>query len=198
MLKVGITGGIGSGKTLVASLFKTLGIPVYDADAAAKQLMSTSKPLQQQIVEAFGEEAFQNGQLNRAFLAARVFSNEAQLKKINSIVHPATISHSQVWFAQQHGPYAIKEASILFETGSDQYLDYVIGVAAAEPLRIQRTMERSHLTAQQVKERMGRQMNEEEKMRRCHFVIDNNEKRSLIAQVMEVHRQLLELSRSGQ
>ncbi|ANH81155.1 dephospho-CoA kinase [Niabella ginsenosidivorans] len=191
MLKVGITGGIGSGKTLAASLFKTLGIPVYDADAAAKRLMSTSKSLQQQLIAAFGEEAFKNGQLDRAFLAARVFGDDEQLKKINSIVHPAAIQDSQDWFKQQHAPYAIKEASILFETGSDQYLDYIIGVTAPEQLRIQRTIERSHLTEQQVRERMDKQMDETEKMRRCHFVINNNGHLSLIEQVVKIHEALL-------
>lgn len=193
MLKVGITGGIGSGKTLVASIFHTLGIPVYDADAAAKRLMNTSAEIREQIIRWFGKDTYKDQQLDRALLASTVFGDPEKLKQLNRIVHPVTIRDSQDWFAMQTAPYAIKEAAIFFESGSDRYVDYMIGVAAPEALRIRRTMERSHITEEQVRERMKQQMGEDEKMRRCHFVIDNSETASLIAQVMEIHQQLLAL-----
>ncbi|AHF14419.1 dephospho-CoA kinase [Niabella soli] len=192
MLKVGITGGIGSGKTLVASLFKTLGIPVYDADAAAKQLMNTDTAIHNQIIKMFGEAAYVSGELDRAYIAAQIFGDDTRRQLLNSIVHPATIRHSEAWFQKQKAPYSIKEAAILFESGSDQFVDYVIGVTAAETLRIRRTMERSHLSEAQVRERMSKQMDEGEKMALCDFVIDNNGGVSLIEQVLNVHTALLE------
>ncbi|SDD63187.1 dephospho-CoA kinase [Niabella drilacis] len=190
MLKVGITGGIGSGKTLVASIFHTLGIPVYDADAAAKRLMNTSTEIREQLTGLFGADTYKTGQLDRPLLASKVFGNPEQLGRLNAIVHPVTIRDSQEWFARQTGPYAIKEAAIFFESGSDQYMDYMIGVTAPEALRIRRTMDRSHITEAQVRERMQQQMDDAEKMRRCHFVIDNGETVSLIGQVMAIHEQL--------
>ncbi|MGJ7033743.1 dephospho-CoA kinase [Niabella hirudinis] len=193
MLKVGITGGIGSGKTLVASIFHTLGIPVYDADAAAKKLMNTSAEIREQLTGLFGPDTYKDGRLNRPLLASKVFGNPEQLQRLNAIVHPATIRDSQEWFAQQAGPYAIKEAAIFFESGSDKYMDYMIGVTAPEALRIRRTMDRSRITEAQVRERMQQQMDETEKMRRCHFVIDNSETVSVIAQVMNVHGKMLEV-----
>ena len=193
MLKVGITGGIGSGKTLVASIFHTLGIPVYDADAAAKRLMNTSTEIRERVTKLFGADVYKDGQLDRARLAAQVFGNPEQLGLLNQIVHPLTIRDSQEWFARQTGPYAIKEAAIFFESGSDRYVDYMIGVTAPEALRIRRTVERSHITEARVRERMQQQMDEAEKMRRCHFVIDNGETVSLIAQVMEIHERLKEM-----
>ncbi|WP_018628105.1 dephospho-CoA kinase [Niabella aurantiaca] len=195
MLKVGITGGIGSGKTLVASIFHTLGIPVYDADSAARQLMNSSPEIREQVTRLFGADTYKNGQLDRQLLGTRVFGDPQKLKQLNEVVHPVTIRNSQEWFTRQTTPYAIKEAAIFFESGSDQYVDYMIGVTASEALRIRRTMERSHLTETQVRERMRQQMDEAEKMRRCHFVIDNNETISLIAQVMNIHKKLLTLGR---
>ncbi|MBO9618143.1 MAG: dephospho-CoA kinase [Niabella sp.] len=192
MLKVGITGGIGSGKTLVASLFKTLGIPVYDADAAARQLMNADPGIRDQIIESFGEAAYVSGQLDRSYIAAQIFGNDTKRQLLNSIVHPATIRDSANWFQKQQTPYAIKEAAILFESGSDKFVDYVIGVTAAEALRIQRTMERSHLSEVQVRARMSKQMNEAEKMALCDFVIDNNGTISLVEQALTVHALLLE------
>ncbi|WP_300599905.1 dephospho-CoA kinase [Niabella sp.] len=195
MLKVGITGGIGSGKTLVASIFHTLGIPVYDADAAAKRLMNTSAEIREQIMRLFGEDTYKAQQLDRALLASRVFGDPEKLKQLNQIVHPVTIRDSQDWFANQTAPYAIKEAAIFFESGSDRYVDYMIGVTAPEALRIRRTMERSSITEAQVRERMQQQMDDAEKMRRCHFVIDNGETISLIMQAMDIHHKLLALDK---
>ncbi|MCF3108036.1 dephospho-CoA kinase [Niabella sp. CC-SYL272] len=194
MLKVGITGGIGSGKTLVAAIFHTLGIPVYDADAAAKRLMNASVEIRSQLIRLFGEDTYKNQQLDRGLLASKVFGDPEKLKQLNAIVHPVTIRDSQEWFAKQSAPYAIKEAAIFFETGSDRYVDYMIGVTAPEALRIHRAMERSRITEEQVRERMKQQLDEAEKMRRCHFVIDNGGTVSLIEQVVNLHKKLLTLA----
>lgn len=191
MLKVGITGGIGSGKSTVAKIFEVLGIPVYYADTATRQLMNEDKEVKANIIRHFGEESYKDNQLNRSYIASIVFGNEEKLKLLNSLTHPATIRHSSKWMEQQAStnsvPYAIKEAALLFESGSADYLDYVIGVYAPAPLRIKRTMERDHITQEQVLQRMSRQMDEETKMKRCDFVIINDETELVIPQVIALH-----------
>ena len=195
-LRVGITGGMGSGKTTVAAVFATLGIPVYSADDAAKRLMNEDETLKAQLKEKFGENTYTNGLLNRAHLAAKVFTNKDKLALLNSIVHPATIADGEQWMRQQTAPYAIKEAAILFESGSQRYLDYVIGVSAPVTLRIYRSMKRDHLSKEEVNDRLNRQMDEAIKMKLCDAVIVNDEQHALIPQVMKVHEQLLTLARA--
>ena len=188
MLKVGLTGGIGSGKSTVAKIFEVLGIPVYYADDAAKQLMNEDEELRAAIIKHFGKESYTYNQLNRTYIASQVFSDEEKLKLLNSLTHPATISHSQKWMKRQTGPYAVKEAALIFESHSDDHLDYVIGVYAPASVRIRRTMERDRITENEVLKRMARQMDEEEKMQRCDFVIINDEEQLIIPQVLELHR----------
>lgn len=194
MLKIGLTGGIGSGKSTIAKIFSTLGIPVYDADIAAKELMRSDPKIRAQLIARFGEEVYQQGALNRAYLAAIVFNDEAALKDLNDITHPATIQDAENWFQRQQAPYAIKEAALIFESGSEQFLDYVIGVWAPEQVRIQRVLARGGLTEAQIKSRMARQMNEEAKMKRSHFIIDNGGTTPVIPQVMALHEKLLQLA----
>jgi len=186
---------MGSGKTTVAAIFATLGIPVYQADDAAKRLMNEDETLKALLKEKFGEETYTNGLLNRAHLAAEVFSNEDKLALLNSIVHPATISDGEKWMQQQTSPYAIKEAAIIFESGSQRYLDYVIGVDAPVTLRIYRSMKRDHLSKEEVNARLDRQMDDSIKMKLCDFVITNNEQQAVLPQVMALHEKLLTLSR---
>lgn len=193
MLKVGLTGGIGSGKSTVAAIFEVIGIPVYYADAAAKRLMNNNPTLKQQIIELFGDEAYKNGQLDRTLIASRVFGDTSKLEQLNNLVHPITINDAEKWMGEQKGHYAIKEAAIIFESGSNRSLDKVIGVFAPEAIRIQRVMERDNVTADTVKKRMSNQMNEEAKMQRCDYVIYNDETRFLIPQVIAIHRQLLDI-----
>lgn len=188
MLRIGLTGGIGSGKTTVARIFETLGIPVYYADDAAKKLMATNKELREAIINIFGKESYKGTEPNRSFLASIVFSDEDQLKKLNSLIHPATINDAASWMDQQNAPYAIKEAAIIFETGSDKFLDKVIGVYAPEPLRIERVMKRDGLSESQIRQRMSQQMDEDQKMEKCNFVIKNDEVHSLIKQVLEIDK----------
>lgn len=198
MLKVGITGGIGSGKSTVAGVFETLGIPVYHADTAAKKLMQEDAALQAAIVEAFGEAVYENGVLQRAKLASMVFNNKEKLALLNSIVHPATIADAERWMQAQKAPYVLKEAALLFESGSAEGLDYVIGVWAPEALRIKRVMARDKVSRNEVLQRMAHQIQENIKMRLCDFVIRNTEQELVVPQVLEIHRQLLALSKSSQ
>jgi len=194
-LRVGLTGGMGSGKTTVAAVFAALGIPVYSADDAAKRLMNEDESLKAQLIEKFGENTYTNGLLDRAHLAAEVFTDKDKLTLLNSIVHPATIADGEKWMQQQTTPYAIKEAAIIFESGSQRYLDYIIGVDAPVTLRIYRSMKRDHLSKEEVNARLNRQMDDAIKMKLCDFVITNNGQQAVLPQVMALHEQLLTLAR---
>ncbi len=191
MIRVGLTGGIGSGKSTVARVFEVLGIPVYYADEATRQLMNTDEALKKEIISNFGEESYSNGQLNRPFIASIVFSNKEKLDLLNAITHPATIRHANEWMQQQIAPYVIKEAALIFESGSAENLDYVIGVSAPKPLRIRRVMERDGISSEEVQKRMSRQLSEDMKMKLCDFVLVNNELELLTPQVLALHEQLL-------
>ena len=191
MIRVGITGGIGSGKSTIAKVFEVLGIPVYYADDAAKKLMNEDAALKEKLIAVFGKEIYQHGIMNRPHLSGLVFNNPKQLAQLNSIVHPATIIHAERWMQQQHSAYAIKEAAILFESGANKYLDKVIGVYAPAPLRISRVMQRDNSTEEAVTERMSRQMEEDKKMNLCNYVITNDENELVIPQVLKIHELLM-------
>lgn len=191
MLKIGLTGGIGSGKSTVAKVFETLGIPVYYADDAAKRVMNEHALLREKIIQHFGEESYADKQLNRNYIASQVFNNKEKLDLLNSIVHPVTIADAEAWMQAQKTPYAIKEAAIIFEAGAHRQLDYIIGVSAPVDLRLKRVMERDGITQEKVQERMDKQMDEEEKMKLCDFIIFNDEKQLLIPQVIELHENLV-------
>lgn len=191
MLKVGVTGGIGSGKTRVCQVFETLGIPVLYADALAKTLMETDPELREGIIRLFGAEAYRNQKLNNKFLAGIVFSDAEKLAQLNALTHPAVIRYSENWLQQQDSPYAVKEAALFFESGSNRDMDFMIGVAAPLALRIERTMHRDGISRQAVQERMSRQMNQEDKMRLCDAVIQNDDRHSIIEQVLTLHQSLL-------
>jgi dephospho-CoA kinase len=191
MLKVGLTGGIGAGKSVVANVFRLLNTPVYDADAAAKRLMIQDEILQRNIIHHFGKEAYIEGKLNRSYLAARVFSDKEKLELLNSLVHPITIRDASEWFSKQENPYVIKEAALLFESGTAEGLDYVIGVTAPEALRIQRVMHRDQLSREEVKKRMQHQLEDSLKMKLCDYIIHNDEMQLVIPQVLKIHEELL-------
>lgn len=192
MLRIGLTGGIGSGKSTVAKIFEVLGIPVYYADDAARQLMNENEHLKKQIIQHFGGEAYTNGQLNRSFIASMVFNDKEKLALLNSLTHPAVIHHSEEWMQAQTALYAIREAALIFESGIHKRLDYVIGISSPEELRIERTMKRDHISRDEVLKRMKSQMDENEKIKRCDFVIYNNEEQFVMPQVLELHRKLSE------
>lgn len=187
MLKIGLTGGIGSGKSTVARIFEVLGIPVYYADNAAKKLMIENGELKTSIINAFGKEAYIGGNLNREYIAAAVFNDTEKLQLLNALVHPATIQDASEWFQKQTAPYVIKEAALIFESGANKELDYVIGVKSPFDLRVQRAMYRDHILADEVKARINKQMDEESKLRLCDYVIINDEEQMLIPQVLAMH-----------
>jgi dephospho-CoA kinase len=191
MLKIGLTGGIGSGKTTVANIFEVLGIPVYYADEEAKKLMNENKALRRAIIRLFGDTAYKEGELDRSFLGELVFSDPEKLSQLNKIVHPATLEDAAQWMVRQQAPYAIKEAALIFEANLQSYFDYVIGVTAPESLRISRVIQRDHTSMEKVLKRIRQQMNEEEKIALCDFVIKNDEKEGLLPQVLKVHETLL-------
>ncbi|MCB0521637.1 MAG: dephospho-CoA kinase [Saprospiraceae bacterium] len=192
-LKIGITGGIGSGKTTVSKIFEILGIPVYYADNRAKSIMEQEGEVKNRINRLFGKEAyFQNGGLNRKYIAGVVFQDKTKLEKLNAIVHPAVIKDGEAWFAEQHGtPYCLKEAALLIESGSYKTLDALIVVTAPQPLRIERVMKRDGLKKTDVIARLKSQGPEEEKLRLADFVIQNDGSQSLIKQVLETHQQIV-------
>ncbi len=194
MLRIGLTGGMGSGKSTVAAIFSAFNVPVYYADAATKKLMNDNIILKKEIENAFGEQSYHDGKLNRAYLSALVFKDGEKLKLLNSIVHPATIQDANDWIKKQNAPYIIKEAALIFESGSNKSLDYVIGIKCPESLRIERTMKRDNIERKEVIARMDKQMDEEKKMELCDFIIANDEKQMLIPQVLELHQKLLQMN----
>jgi dephospho-CoA kinase len=189
MLRVGITGGIGSGKSTVSKIFEVLGIPVYYADDASKRLMNEDEGLKEKLQSIFGNETYVDGQLNRAYLSSIVFNNPDKLAQLNSIVHPATIKDAADWMQRQTTPYAIKEAALIFESGSQEHLDKVIGVYAPAAIRIHRVMQRDNVTREEVLSRMNKQLDETIKMKLCDYVITNDEQELLIPQVIKLHQE---------
>lgn len=194
MLKLGLTGGIGSGKSTVAKIFQTLGIPVFDADAVAKSIMHTNSVVKTAVIEAFGERAYLDGALNRKYIADIVFKDPFQLEILNSIVHPATMQAAEDWFKQQDAPYVIKEAALLFEAGSAAGLDLIIGVTAPQHVRIHRVMQRDGVGRQEVLTRMGRQIEDSIKMRLCDTLLVNDGVQAILPQVLALHETLLKQS----
>jgi len=187
MLKVGITGGIGSGKSVVCQVFQTLGIPVFNADDAARYLMENDAHLISNISLLFGKDIYKQGKLDRANVSAIVFNDAAKLQQLNALVHPATISYAHNWFSMQQAPYVIKEAAIFFESGSNKDMDVMIGVSAPLSLRTNRAMQRTSLSETEVKARIAKQMDQEEKMKLCDYVIINDEATAIIPRVIELH-----------
>ena len=191
MLKVGLTGGIGSGKTTVAKIFQMLGIPVFDADSNAKQIMNTNKIIKKELIAAFGKSIFNDDELDRKKLAAIVFNDEQKLKLLNSIVHPETIKASEDWVKQQHSKYVIKEAALLFESGSNKELDLVIGVIAPKEIRIERVIARDNTSKKEAELRITKQNDEEITKKLCDYSIINDDEHLVIPQVLELHQILM-------
>ena len=196
-LRIGLTGGIGSGKSTVAGIFKVLGIPVFDADLEARKLMETHPALRQSILDIFGAEAYTEGQLNRKYISSIVFNKPDQLAMLNALVHPVTLAAAEDWAIQQSAPYTVKEAAIFFESGSAAGLTYMIGVFAPEDIRIKRVMERDNVSAGEVIKRMQRQIEEKLKMKLCDYVITNDDRELLIPQVLILHEQFLKESKQN-
>ena len=196
MLKIGLTGGIGSGKTTVASLFEILGIPVFYSDIEAKQLMNRDESIINAIKIQFGEKSYVDNKLDSTYLSEIVFNNPSQLNWLNQLIHPATINASKKWMESQFAAYVIKESALLFESGAENGLDFTIGVHTIDEIRIQRIIKRSGISREDVAKRIAKQMDESEKMSKCDFIIDNNEKELLMPHVLKLHEHFLHLSKS--
>jgi len=187
---IGLTGGIGSGKTKVAAVFETLGIPVYESDSKAKYLMNTNEEIRNKIIDLFGPESYNaDDELNRPWIASRVFSDHEQLEKLNAIVHPAVYKDLLEWTMEPHhnsAPYLIQESAILFEENLTRRLSSIILVVAPEELRISRVIERDNVTREDVLRRMKLQWPDEKKISSSDYVIYNDGERSLITQVRDI------------
>lgn len=195
MLKIGITGGIGSGKTTVCRIFQILGIPVFNADEVAKKSMESNPILVSQIKSRFGEEVyFSTGQLNRKYLSEIVFKDSDALNELNGLVHPISIQAFEVWSSQQTSAYCLREAAILFESGAYRSCDYTILVFSPEALRIERVMKRSQISEDAVRSIMNKQMPEEEKKKLADFLLINDESNAILPQVLKYHRHFTQMN----
>ncbi len=190
MYIVGLTGGIGTGKTTVSEIFKKLGIPVYNSDIEAKKLMHTDKELIKKISNLFGKDIYKDNLLDRKKLAAEVFSNKEKLNRLNAIVHPAVKQDFELWALRQNSLYQIKESAILFESGIYKNVDKIITVTAPLNLRIKRLIKRDNTSQEEIKKRINNQLDEKLKTDNSDFIIDNNTTRLLIPQVLLIHNNL--------
>ena len=190
MLKVGLTGGIGSGKTTIAEVFKQMGVAVYSSDDRAKSIMVNDVALRLEITNTFGTESYSNNQLNRAYIARKVFSNSVELAKLNAIVHPALKKDFVLWCSNQKGLYILKEAAILFESNAHVGLGKVILVSAAKEIKLTRILNRDSSTREEILLRMDKQWSDEKKRVLSDFEIVNDEDESVINQILEIHKSL--------
>jgi len=191
MIKVGITGGIGSGKSTVCKVFRVLGIPVFEADTTARQVMNTDTELRKKLIGLFGSTVYQSDQtIDRKYLAGIVFTNPSLLGQLNEMVHPVVRKAFEEWCLIQHSPYVIHEAAILFESGFYKMMDKTITVATNEAERIERVAKRDRLTVEQVRQRMRNQWSDEEKIKLADFIIGNNDRELIIPQIVEIDKKI--------
>ena len=196
-MNVGVTGGIGSGKSIVCRIFSCLDIPVYDADSRAKWLTNNDSAMRQEIIQLLGTQAYtENGEYNRSFVSSQVFKNAELLKELNSIIHPAVLKDTEAWLAKHdHFPYVVKEAAIMNRAGQKNNLDYVIVVHAPVDLRLSRIRNRDkNRSEQEIRSIIERQISDEERNEIADFVVNNDEHVALIPQVLKLHKLFLEKS----
>ncbi len=198
MMRIGLTGGIGSGKSTVANMFRELSVPVYDSDLRAKVLMNESKPLQKDIIALFGELAYLDNELNRPWIAQQVFGNAALLEQLNGLVHPAVREDFIVWSEAQKASYIIQETALIFENEMESYYDQIILVTAPKTVREERVMLRDGVPKEKVQQRMVHQLEDELKLAKSQFIIENITLEDTLKQVRKIHEALLLLSDSGQ
>jgi len=192
MIKVGLTGGIGSGKSIVAEVFRILGIPIYNSDARAKALYVESDEVRESVISLLGTKAYDpSGELNRKWVGQKVFSDSGLLEQLNAIIHPAVGQDFINWVNQQDAAYIIKEAAILFESGANRGMDLVIAVTAPDEIRIQRVIQRDDLSKEEVQRRISSQMNQKELVKRSDFVIVNDNQRLIIPQILQIHENII-------
>jgi dephospho-CoA kinase len=192
MLKLGLTGGIGSGKTLVCQIIEKLSVPVYYADRAARELMNSDAELKESIRNMFGDQAYSKEGLDRQYVASSVFGDHEKLSRLNSLVHPAVRKDFIRWTEQhRESPYVVEEAAILFESGASVEMDQTVLVYAPEELRISRVMKRDGRSREDVLKRMEHQLSEEEKMKKADHILTNDGVQMLLPQVIELHNKIL-------
>lgn len=183
MIRIGITGGMGAGKSVISEMMRCLGIPVYDADIASKKILNSNTKVKTQLIELLGEEIFSNGQLNRPLMAQLIFNNNELLLKTNAIIHPAVFEDFIAWSEAQNKEVVACETAILFESGMVSYFDSILMVSAPLEIRIERCIKRNKFTREQVLERIAKQMDESKKIELSDFVIDNDNRKALYPQL---------------
>lgn len=187
---VGLTGGMGSGKTTVAKMFSELGVPVYIADDEAKKLTNSSKVIRRKLIQLLGDQAYIDGSLNRKYVADKIFTDKALLNSVNAIIHPKVAAHFKKWALRQKTNYVIKEAAILFENGGYKECDVVILVTAPKDLRLQRVIKRDNATRGEIEQRMGNQWSDSKKKKLADIIIENIEIGATRQQVQLIHKSL--------
>jgi dephospho-CoA kinase len=196
-LVVGITGGIGSGKTTVARIFEKLGVPIYIADEKARERTATDSRIKNYIRETYGAELFEDdGTLRRKALGEIVFPDKEKLQSLNEVIHPIVAEDFTQWLSEQSAPYVLKEAAVLFESGTYKDCDYIILVVAPKELRIQRVIKRSGLSREEIESRMNHQWSDDDKIALSNFVIRNGDDDNLMSQVYEIHEDLTSAANS--
>ncbi len=194
MMRVGLTGGIGSGKTTVGRVFRAMGIPVFEADAEGRRLMAQDTALQRSIVERFGAAVVNENGIDRAALAGIVFQDTEALQDLNALIHPAVRAAFDRWAREQRAPYVMMEAAVLAESGGHRTLDAIVVVSAPEPIRIRRVMQRDGVPEEAVRARLANQVSEAERLAIADHMIHNDDSRLVIPQVLEVHAALLKFA----
>ncbi|MFP4845804.1 dephospho-CoA kinase [Winogradskyella sp. PE311] len=192
MVIVGLTGGIGSGKTTIGKTFKSFGIPLYIADDEAKALMNRSKVIKRKIIALFGECSYKEGKLNRPYLASKIFNDKTLLAKMNAIVHPKVAAHFRHWLAKQEAPYIIKEVAIIFENNLQSQYDYIITVVADKEVRIKRVIKRDNASTEKVEAIIKNQLSDKEKIKKSDFVIFNDDLDVAKKQAKDIHNSILQ------
>lgn len=193
MYKVGVTGGIGAGKSLICKIFESIGLPVYYADARAKNLITENDELKRKIIDLLGPESYlENGEYNRAWVGKKVFNDKQKLEALNHLVHPAVHKDAADWFKAQSSPYALYEAALIIEGNTQNSFDAIICVTAPKELRIERVMKRNGITKEAVENRIATQTTENEKRKHCHFEVINDEQHFLIPQVHKINKILVD------
>lgn len=193
MVKLGVTGGIGSGKTTVCRIFSVLGIPVFSADSEAKKIMNSDPVLIEQLNSMTGKNLYPDGRLDRSELAKLIFNNTDLLKRVNSIVHPLVFENFRKWSESQASPYVVMEAAILFESGADMLVDKILTVVTPINERIARLVAGNKLTSEQVMERINNQIDDETRMRKSDFIVFNSENDMIIPAILAIHEKMLGL-----
>ncbi|MCL2133037.1 MAG: dephospho-CoA kinase [Bacteroidales bacterium] len=193
MFKVGLSGGIGSGKTTVSKVFQTLGIPVFYADATVKSLYETDTRLQEAMVNLFGPTIYEQGQLQTQVLARHIFNDDRLLQEVNALTHPLAARAFTVWTQAQKAPYVLLEAAILFESGMAAEMDLMISISAAESVRITRAAQRDGSSEEEIRQRISKQWSDEQRNAKADYVIINDNKEALLPQIITIHEKILTL-----